>query len=263
MTDAVHPRTDSDHIPPPPAAVKPPPPSSDHKPLLPQGTYVIQIPKDQIYRIPPPENSKKIQKLANRKPRRSCCCRCFCYTIAAAFIVLLLLAIAAAVVYFVYRPEKLKYSIDNISITGVNLTSSTPLSPRMTVGIRYENPNDKITVFYLNKGSSINVYYGDVNLCNGKLTAFHQKTNNVTVIQSVLKGSEIVLARDVHSRLVKQEKGRNVPLKVNVKAPIKVKVGGFKTWDITVTVKCDVSVDRLSQKSKIISKRCGYRVKLW
>lgn len=263
MADRVHPAaaSDRDHSQPPPDTVKPP--TSDDKPLLPQGTYVIQIPKDQVYRIPPPENSHKIKKLANRKPRRSCCCRCFCWTIATTIILLILLAIATGILYLVFRPEKLKYSIDNISIGGVNLTSSAPISPRVNVSIRAENPNDKLSVYYNGKGSSVNVYYADVNLCNGVLPTIEQPTNNVTVIKTALKGSNIILARADHSRLVSQQRTRNVPLKLKVKAPLKIKIGAVKTWEITVTVKCDVTVDQLTQKSKIVSKNCGYSVKLW
>ncbi|KAK9048829.1 hypothetical protein SSX86_032204 [Deinandra increscens subsp. villosa] len=261
MADRLHPAAHSDQSQPPPEPVKPH--LSDDKPLLPQGTYIIQIPKDQIYRIPPPENSKKLQKLANRKPKRSCCCRCFCWTIAAAFILLILLSVAAGVLYLVFRPEKLNYSIDKISVGGVNLTSSAPINPRLTVEIRAGNPNDKLSVFYIGKGSSVTVHYDDVNLCNGELPAFELPANNVTVVQTALRGTNIVLARDVHSRLVKQEKERHVPLKVKVKAPVKIKIGAVKTWEITVTVKCDVAVDRFVQKSKIVSKKCDYRVDLW
>ncbi|KAD7477639.1 hypothetical protein R6Q59_007369 [Mikania micrantha] len=252
----------SDHSDQPqPESVKPPP--SDDKPLLPQGTYIIQIPKDQIYRIPPPENSRKMLKLARQKPHRSFCRRCFCWTLATAFILLVLLSISAGVLYLIFRPEKLKYTIDSVSINGINLTSSTPINPRLTVGIRAENPNDKLSVFYVGKGSSVIVNYAGVKLCDGQLPAFEQPANNVTVIQTALRGSNIVLARDVHSRLVEQERERHVPLKVKVKAPVKIKIGAVKTWEITVTVKCDVAVDRLIQKSMIVSKSCNYRVVLW
>ncbi|GJQ89305.1 NDR1/HIN1-like protein 13 [Tanacetum coccineum] len=245
--DRVHPSDDTQQ------------PQNDDKPLLPpQGTYVIQIPKDQIFRNPPPENSLKLHKFANRKPRRSSCCRCFCFTISALIIILLLLT----VLYFVFRPEKPTYSIDKLSITGVNLTSSSPLNLKMNLNITSQNPNDKISVFYI-KGSEVNVYYDDVKLCNGVLPVFEHKPNNVTVIQTVLRGNGVVLARDVHARLVKQDKGRNVPLKLKVKAPVKVKIGAVKTWEIMVTVKCDVAVNRFTTKSKIVSKSCGYRVKLW
>lgn len=261
MEDRVHPAAGLEHTHTPPDAVKQP--ISDDKPLLQQGTYVIQIPKDQIYRIPPPENSQKIKKLANRKPRRSCCCRCFCWTIATAFILLILLAISIGILYLVFRPEKLNYSIDNISIGGINLTSSLPMSPRATVAIRADNPNNKLSVYYNGKGSSVNVYYADVNLCSGVLPTLEQLTNNVTVIKTALKGSNIVLARDDHSRLVSQQKKRNVPLRLTVKSPLKIKIGAVKTWEITVTVKCDVAVDQFTQKSKIVSKNCDYGVKLW
>ncbi|CAI9269253.1 unnamed protein product [Lactuca saligna] len=157
----------------------------------------------------------------------------------------------------------LKYSIDNISIGGVNLTSSAPIFPRITVDIRAENPNDKLSVYYNGKGSSVNVYYADVNLCNGVLPTLQQHTNNVTIIKTALRGSNIVLARDDHSRLVSQQGKRNVPLRLKVKAPLKIKIGAVKTWEITVTVKCNVAVDQLTQKSKIVSENCDYRVKLW
>ncbi|KAI3834849.1 hypothetical protein MKW98_015962 [Papaver atlanticum] len=42
---------------------KPPPP--------PTGTYVIQIPKDQIYIIPPPENARRYEKLSRKNTRVS------------------------------------------------------------------------------------------------------------------------------------------------------------------------------------------------
>ncbi|KAK1415332.1 hypothetical protein QVD17_31112 [Tagetes erecta] len=239
------------------------PPPSDNKPLLPQATYVIQIPKDQIYRIPPPENSRKIQKLSNRKPRRSCCCRCFCWTIATIFIFFVLLTITAGVLYLVFRPEKLNYSIDNISINGINLTSSAPINPRLIVNIKAENPNDKLSVFYIGKGSNVHIHYYDVNLCKGELPTFKQPSNNVTEIQTTLRGSNIILANDVHARLVKQERERHVPLTLKVKAPVKIKVGAVKTWEIKVTVKCDLAVDRVTQKSKIVSKSCHYSVDLW
>ncbi|KAL1816857.1 hypothetical protein ACET3Z_019431 [Daucus carota] len=254
MAEKVHPGVDS-----PPHS---PPPQS--KPAAaPGSTYVIQLPKDQIYRRPPPENAERMKKLAKTNRRRSNrLCRCLGYTLAAAILLLILLGIAAAVFYFVYKPESPKYTVDSIAITGFNLSSSRPISPEFDVSISANNPNDKIGIYYKKK-SSVQVYYSDDRLSAGVLPVFYQPVNNVTVFKTALRGNNIVLSRADHSELLTAQTQKKVPLKLNLKAPIKIKVGGVKTWTINVKVKCDLTVDSLTAKSKIVSKHCDYSVKLW
>lgn len=249
MADKVHPTVES------------PPPS---KPAVaPANTYIIQLPKDQIYRHPPPENAERIKKLSKLNRRRSNrCCRCLKYTLAAAIILLFILGIVAAVFYFVYKPESPNYTVDSIAITGFNLTSSRAISPEFDVSIRAKNPNDKIEIYY-EKKSSVQVYFSGDRLSTGVLPAFYQPTNNVTVFKTALRGNNIVLSRAVDSQLLTAQKEKKVPLRLNLKAPIKIKVGGVKTWTINVKVKCDLTVDSLTAKAKIVSKHCDYSVKLW
>ncbi|XP_048234554.1 NDR1/HIN1-like protein 13 [Ricinus communis] len=276
MADRVHPRDDSPQS---SAEFKPSPHSSpDHqhspvkpaaplleKPIPPPpaaGTYVIQIPKDQVYRVPPPENAKRYQQLSRRKPRRSTCRCCLCWSLGLLVTLILLAGIAAGVLYLVFRPEAPKYSIDKVSIKGFNLTSSEPLSPEFDVTVRAENPNDKLG-FYYRTGSSIDVHYQDNRLCNGQLPVFYQGTNNVTVFKTVLKSDGVELTSAVHKALVEGEKKKAVPFKLNLRAPVKIKVGSVKTWTITVKVDCDVAVDELTTSAKIVSKDCDYGVELW
>ncbi|XP_057953755.1 NDR1/HIN1-like protein 13 [Malania oleifera] len=238
-------------------------PSTD-KPLPASGTYVIQVPKDQVYRYPPPENARRLDSYSRLKPRRNCCCRCLCCTFGVFFLLILLLAVAAGVFYLVVRPELPKYSLDNISITGFNLSATaatTDISPVIDLSVRAENPNDKISIYY-EDGSSVTVLYSDMNLCDGVLPTFHQPTNNVTVFQTALRGSNI-LSSAVRSSMIADQKQGKVNLMVKLDAPVKIKVGAVKTWKITVRVSCDVTVDKLTAKSKILSKDCNVRVKLW
>lgn len=249
MAEKVHPNIDS------------PPPSQPA--AAPANTYIIQLPKDQIYRHPPPENAERIKKLSKLNRRRgNRCCRCLKYTLAAAILLFFILGIAAAVFYFVYKPESPNYTVDSIAITGFNLTSSRPISPEFDVSIRARNPNDKIGIYY-EKKSSVQVYFSGDRLSAGVIPAFYQPTNNVTVFKTALRGNNIVLSRAVHSELLTAQKGKKLPLRLNLKAPIKVKVGGAKTWTINVKVKCDLTVDSLTAKSKIVWKHCDYSVKLW
>nr|GEW34715.1 putative reverse transcriptase domain-containing protein [Tanacetum cinerariifolium] len=58
-----------------------------------------------------------------------------------------------------------------------------------------------------------------------KVRVLHTAQLDVTIYR--LRGKGVVLARDAHARLVKQDRGRNVPLKV------KVKIGDVNTWELT------------------------------
>lgn len=232
------------------------------KPVPPQGTYVIQVPKDQIYRYPPPENSRRMKSFSRRKSRRGCCCRCLCYTLCLLVTLTVAVAVAAGVLYLVFRPESPNYTVSDIAIKGLNLTSGSPVSPEFDVIVRAENPNNKLGIYY-QKGSSVTVSHSGVKLSHGELPVFFQPSNNVTEFHTALKGSGVLLGNAVKSSLIRQQRQRKVTFKLDIKAPVKIKVGAVKTWEITVNVKCDVAVDALNEKSKVVSKDCNYSVKLW
>lgn len=92
MADRVHPHTS-----PPASAESQPAPPPSEKPPSPTGTYVIQIPKDQVYRVPPPENARRYANYNRRKTRRCGFCCCLCWLIGLLFILIVLLGIAAGV----------------------------------------------------------------------------------------------------------------------------------------------------------------------
>lgn len=240
-----------------------PPPSE--KPVPPPGTYVIKIPKDQVYRVPPPENARRYNQYTRRNHRRCRCCCCFSWLIGIIFVLVVLIGIAAGVLYLVFRPEAPNYSIDSIAIRGINITSpssTAAMSPEFDVTVRADNPNDKIGIHY-ETDSSAEVFFNEVRLCNGALPAFYQPSNNVTVFETALKGNGIQLRSEDRRALLEAQTKREVPLTVKLRAPVKIKVGSVKTWKITVKVDCDVTVDKLTAQAKIVSKHCDYGVDIW
>ncbi|KAJ6365540.1 hypothetical protein OIU76_030339 [Salix suchowensis] len=303
MADRVHPRDDSPpqstEFKPRPAAAplqeehdqardypqsptKPDAPQSEKPVSPPPGTYVIQIPKDQVYRVPPPVNAKRYERLSRRKPSlgedsdfysvlgvsknsskseiKSAYRKLARSYLLTAFV--FLIGVAAAVFYFVFRPESPDYSVERLSISGFNLTSSRWVSPEFDVTVRANNPNDKIGIYY-KKGSSVDVYYDSVKMATGSLPNFYQGTNNVTVFVTPLKGSAVELtSRDRTAMIGEASKGR-VPFKLALRAPVKIKVGPVETWEITVKVDCDITVDNLTAAAEIGSKKCDYGVDLW
>ncbi|XP_010493233.1 PREDICTED: uncharacterized protein LOC104770498 [Camelina sativa] len=230
---------------------------SHQKPRLrpPSGTYVIEIRKDEIYRVPPPENAHRYEYLSRQKPNHSPCRRCFCYSLAALLILLLLAAIAGGVLYLVYRPQKPQYSVSGVSVTGLNLTTSSPISPVIGVKLRAHNENGKLGLIYV-LGNEAKVFYDGMELGNGKFTAFKQPADNVTVITTVLKGLSLQLTKASRKGLTESQKKGQVPFGVKIKAPVKFKVGAVTTWTMTVTVDCKVIVDKLTASATVITENC-------
>ncbi|KAM3324290.1 NDR1/HIN1-like protein 13 [Capsicum chacoense] len=236
---------------------------SPTKPVQPPaGTYVVQVPKDQIYKYPPPENARRYESLIKRKPRRNCCCRCLCFTCSILIVLIVAIGITLGVLYLVYRPEAPKYTISNIAIKHFNVTTSSKISPEFDVSVRAENPNNNLGMYY-RKGSSVKVVYSGIDLSTGVLPVFYQPANNVTIFQTALKGSNVILGSSVKTALRNEQKKGKVQFRVSIKAPVKIKIGAVKTWEITVKVNCDVTVDALTVKSKLVSKDCDYSVRLW
>ncbi|MED6183068.1 hypothetical protein PIB30_034613 [Stylosanthes scabra] len=270
MADRVHPHDSPSPTPSAPvsqtnnsdsaAALKPTLPPNG-TPVPPPGTYVIKIPKDQIYRVPPPDNARRFAKYTKKSKRRFSCCCCFCWFIGVIFFIALLIGIAAGVLYLVFKPKSPHYSIDNIGIKALNLTTAV-ISPEFNVTVRADNPNGKIGIRY-ETDSSAEIFFNDVKLCDGVLPAFYQPSKNVTVFMTPLKGNGIKLKSEDEKALVDAQRKRQVPLNVKLVAPVKIKVGSVKTWKITVKVNCDATVDRLTAQSKILSKKCNYQLDLW
>lgn len=237
------------------------------KPVPQPGTYVIHIPKDQVYRVPPPENARRYENLARRGSRKSPCCLCLCWLIGLLVIFVVLLGIAAGILYLVFKPRAPSYSVDAIEISGLNLTAATDssalkFSPVFNVTVRADNPNDKIGIYY-RSGSSVEIYYLEVKLSNGVLPVFYQPTNNLTVFPTVLKGSGIELTSMMKSSMMLAQSRGDVPLGLKIRAPVRIKVGSVTMWTMTVKVDCDIKVDKLTENAKIVSKACGYGVNPW
>ncbi|KAF8009411.1 hypothetical protein BT93_J0409 [Corymbia citriodora subsp. variegata] len=267
MADRVHPRDSPPESPSSPTEKPPQQPQSppkltlpsEDKPVPPPLTYVIQLPKDQVYRVPPPENAKLFERYTRRGKRRGSPCCCIFLAVAA---LTLLVGGGAGLFYLILRPEPPKYAVEGVTIGGVDLNTTSAMSPEIGLAVRAENPNDKIGIYYLG-GSSVNMYYDGVRLAGGTLPAMYQSSNSYTVFNVTLTGSGVVLTSDSSRNLTAEQSQGSVPLKLTVKAPVKFKVGAVKTWKITVKLSCDVTVDKLTASAKVVHADCDYSVNIF
>uniref|UniRef100_A0ACD5VRZ3 Uncharacterized protein n=1 Tax=Avena sativa TaxID=4498 RepID=A0ACD5VRZ3_AVESA len=253
-----------------------PPPALPHagqqqpqKPAPPQpGTYVVQVPKDKVFRVPPPENARLFQHYTRRAKRRGAggsCLRACLYLLLALLCLAVLLAVAVAVVYLVYKPTKPAYSVVSLAVSGLagvgNASAPGAFSPGFEATLRADNGrNGKTGVRYDGDGSRIAVSYEGVSLAQGKWPAFYQAPGNVTVFVAKAKGAGIRFSESVRGQMAAAERLRSVPFDVDVKVPVRLQLGGVRTWAVPVTVRCVMAVDSLAADAKVVSRSCDVKV---
>jgi Late embryogenesis abundant protein len=232
-------------------------------PRNPMKQQVIQIPKDQVFHMPPPQNAR-LQKIyaarAARKRNRSCCCF-LKYLLLTILFLLLVIILAAGLFYILYKPKIPKYTISSLSVNKFNISMPNTFifAPDFEATVTAENPNSKISIYY-EVGSHITVYYKDVSLANGAWPKFYQPENNVTKLVVPVNGSGIRLSTLIHDDILRNQKSGAIPLNLDMKVPVKIKAGSITTWTINVFVSCDVTVDKLAVGSTIVNKSCSVKV---
>uniref|UniRef100_A0A453H972 Late embryogenesis abundant protein LEA-2 subgroup domain-containing protein n=1 Tax=Aegilops tauschii subsp. strangulata TaxID=200361 RepID=A0A453H972_AEGTS len=56
------------------------------------------------------------------------------------------------------------------------------------------------------------------------------------------------------------ERLRSVPFDVDITVPVRLQLGGVRTWAVPVTVRCAMTVDRLAASAKVVSRPCDVNV---
>jgi hypothetical protein len=101
----------------------PPPSPQQQKPASPlPGTYLVQVPKDTVFRVPTPENERLFQDYTRRAERRNgSACR---YVLVAILCLAVLSAVAVGVGYPVYKPRKPAYTVVSLAVSGMGNASA-------------------------------------------------------------------------------------------------------------------------------------------
>jgi hypothetical protein len=232
------------------------------------GEYVIQVPKDKVFRVPPPENARLLEHYTRRakRGRGGCSCLRAClYLLLAVLCLAVLLAVAVGVVYLVYKPRQPAYTVASLAVSGLsgagNASAPGAFTPGFEATVRADNSaNGKIGVHYDGAGSRVGVSYDGVSLAQGAWPAFYQAPGNVTVFVAKAKGTGMRFSESVRGQMAAAERLRSVPFDVDIKVPVRVQLGGVKTWAVSVTVRCAIAVDSLAANAKVVSRSCDVKV---
>ncbi|CAL9132081.1 unnamed protein product [Musa textilis] len=224
------------HDPPPAEADK-----SDPETMLQIGTYVVQVPKDQIYRVPPPENAQLVEQYRNRdkNERRSPCLGCLKWILSAVLLVLLLVTVITGVILVTVRPGSPTFTVQRLSVNSSphNATKGSRPKAECDFTMRVRNPSKGMGFSYEAGGKTVVLHKG-VRIAAGTTPALVQGPKNTTTFQLVLHGSNMLLPKVIDMSL----KGSKdvIPLELAAEFTVKPRVGWVKLGATSMHVTCDV-----------------------
>lgn len=247
---------DDDEQPPdpnPPFNLKPPP--GTH---LPSGSYIVQFPRDQIYRVPPPENAHYVERFGNPDKQKGSIRPRLKWVIGVVLSLGVLITVILALFYTLVRPDPPTFHIDRFATKKAPTTRHS--RPEYDFMLRVDNPNSQMGLSYGGGGSAWLEHKG-VELADGEPPSFVQPGRNSTAFRIVLSGSDMDLPREIKKSFegIKGSKG-GVALTLTLTFPVRVKVWGVWARSMKMEVGCDMTVDSLGRRSRVTSQKCHSKI---
>ncbi|KAE8693217.1 hypothetical protein F3Y22_tig00110814pilonHSYRG00023 [Hibiscus syriacus] len=230
----------------------PPPPGH------PLATYVVQVPKDQIYRVPPPENDGIVNRYreeakAKGKKGKGNFCNFFLWFV----IVLLLLGViicgTLTSIYFIFSPKPPSFAVTKLHVKQQKQGSS----PTYDVTLKAKNPNEKMGVQCKSDKDGAILDFWIKNLGFGDFPGLKQEagvSSNVNIKIHGLKSKTVPL--NVQKSISDKKTKRQISLKLKLECPLVFNVWILKLWKRDLDVNCDFRVSTLAQGTKILYQKC-------
>ncbi|XP_050240792.1 NDR1/HIN1-like protein 13 [Quercus robur] len=243
-------------------SLPPPPPSPlliTPPPDMNSETYVIQIPKDQIYRIPPPENALFVERNGKKPVEKNKKSRPQCWVwITGSILVVLALIIALILVTLsiVYRSKSPSFSVAHVLVKyAQNSTHKHSQSAGYTISLKANNPNEIMGIDY-DSGGVVTLSSEGKKIATGKFPSLEQEENGFKKIKVFLKGTKETLPKEIEKSMKANKTKVPVSLTLNAKLRVKLKLGVIKTWILDMDVACKIKVNTLGVGSMILSEEC-------
>ncbi|RVW56261.1 NDR1/HIN1-like protein 13 [Vitis vinifera] len=223
----------------------------DSQNIFRSGTYVVQVPKDQIYRVPPPENALIAER--HRSPaqkKKSYRSRCFILCILIC-IIAVIVAIAAAVSSRVLHPKSPIFHIQHLVVT-----KSSHSRPQYKITLKAKNPNSHTGITY-EAGGHVSLSFKNHEIADGDCPTFSQGQKDSTVFVVPLSGSKSALPKEIERSIKSQNSTAHTSLSLSLSMdyPIKRRVWLFKRGK-RLAVLCNVTVDTLAKGTRVLSQEC-------
>ncbi|KAL8476148.1 hypothetical protein ACS0TY_028711 [Phlomoides rotata] len=228
------------------SATNPPPPASSLE------TYVVQVPRDQIYRVPPPEHALKIEEHtrnsenqeANRQSRIS--------SIAIPIVLISVLAVIAIITVraTVYRPTAPEFTVTGIQGKGL----ANGRSPEFKITIQARSRNTRLSASYKGAGETA-LLFKNKEIGQGRIgsAAVEEGTGGVAELAMVLAGNAAAMTPEMKKSLTDD---KEKSMEVNVELTVEMK-SWMRNQSMDMMISCDFRVrNSLMNVTQISFQEC-------
>ncbi|OIW17881.1 hypothetical protein TanjilG_19852 [Lupinus angustifolius] len=241
-----------------PVRLLPPPGHLDNHEM-----YIVQFPKDQIYRIPPRENALIVERhrnLPKEKKARSCCCstRLLLTLCLILITIIAIVGITLAVLYFIFNPMGPTFSINDVMVNTIGKSKT----PQYEISLGVKNPNNRLGLDYENNDNVVTLMSEGIMVATGKFPALEQGHDASSKVMVELTGTNVPLPKVMDMSMNDVKSNKPISLSLNMKLGLRVVTAGLKAWVMKSDVVCEFKVNALRNDTKILSQICETNFKI-
>ncbi|CAK9313083.1 unnamed protein product [Citrullus colocynthis] len=217
-------------------------------PFFSSGTYVVQIPKDQIYRIPPPENALIVERHRNpsittSSRRRSCCLRIFLPIL---FVTILVIILALILPPVLTPPKPPVFDLTKFKLT--------PSTRNFRIDLDILNPNSAGSISFKSP-SRASLSFRKHQLATMKFPLIRQQHGSQKHVTLSLHAKSS-FPKELQRR-IKNNKSK-LHISMSLKMDLFAKTTGRMSTrrDVKFVVVCSFTINTLGKNSQILSQDC-------
>ncbi|GFP99841.1 hypothetical protein PHJA_002128200 [Phtheirospermum japonicum] len=247
----------------------PPPPPTKRNPLLPLPpaaaqvasgleTYVVQIPRDQIYRVPPPEHARIVESYHNRNARNPVTNRrkTFCWATSVPVVLVVVAVIAVfSIRATLYYPTPPAFTVARIQAKNLEHASKDHRRSEFDVILRAENPNKRLSVSYQGGSGETSLVYKNIKIGQGTFRSQikQEPGGGGDDFQVVLAGNVAALSLEIE-KILNGSTEKLMALMMEVTIDMNSWVRNERK---NIKISCDFRVkNSLTKKNKISFQEC-------
>ena len=221
----------------------PTPPGRVHN----ENLYIVQFPKNQVYRVPPRENALIVERYRNPQndKSQSCCCCCSprsLLTIALILVsVIAVVAITLATLFFIFNPTGPTFSITHFAVKNVSRL------PHYEISLRVKNPNQRLGIIYEN--SEVSMHFEDSVVGRGKFPRLLEQGRHAST-------QFMVDVRRTNRAFPPKRLQTPVTFELDMNIRLRITAAGLNTWVMKSNVVCEFKVSNLVNNTRILSQEC-------
>ncbi|KAL4557620.1 hypothetical protein LXL04_035805 [Taraxacum kok-saghyz] len=222
----------------------------------PPGTYVIQFPKDRIYRTPPPENALIVERYRNAPAKKQS--NWVKYVLISVAIIVLLAGFIGTIMLVVIKKDDPKFEVERVHVTTKGKTRQKETDFDITLASK--NPNAHTIIAFDDHGKAA-LSFKYRRFAIGKFPSSEQNPKHSKDVKLILTSkSHTKLPMEIRKSMNETtgKSKRYVEMLLEFRVPVKMKIGALKMKSKTISVLCHLKVNNLAKNPRILSQNCDY-----